>query len=151
MNLELVSDLPSVEDRHFLGVSGKAETRKTVIILLNPTTEENMIVLIEFNNECKYEMTWNSESATLGDAEANIEAVDCTGVSHWVVIVNTNNDLSINIHCETKLKFTFSSFAHLVCDVSIDHHLLTGFHFDRKHKKVRYSVTEISVDAGKKV
>ena len=122
-----------------------------MLILLNPTTEENMIVLIELNNECKHEMTWNSESATLGDAEADVKAVDCTDISHWVVIVNTNNDLSINIHCETKLKFIFSSFSHLSCEVSTDHHLLTSFHFERSFRKVRYSVTEISVDAGKKV
>ena len=109
-----------------------------------------MIVLLEFNDQCKYEMTWNSDSATLEDTNADIEeAVDCTGVSHWVVIVNTENDKTITIYCETKLKFTFSSFGHLVCDVSIDHHLLTGFHFDGKHKKVRYAVAETSSKSSK--
>ena len=146
-DLKSVSDLPKLADadgRFFLGTSGKEQSQKTVLILLNPTNKENMMILLEFNNQCKYAMTWNSESATLGDAEANIEDVDCTDISHWVVIVNTDNVKTINIYCETKLKFTFSSFSHLSCDVSIDHHLLTGFYFDGKYKTVHYAVSKIS-------
>ena len=151
-DLKSVSDLPKLADADgwfFLGTSGKEQSQKTVLILLNPTNKENMMILLEFNNQCKYEMTWSPESATLGDANANIEAVDCTGISHWVVVVNTDDNLSINIHCETKLKFKLPSFDHLSCTVSIDEHLLTGFHFDSSYRKVRYSVTEISQNEGK--